>query len=62
MNRLNKSNVCCFKFGRFSLFMKDPFLTDYLCYLCHVFVMLSRLFIAALCYEKADLLALVCDF
>ena len=33
---------------------------DHLCYLCLVFVMLSRLFIAAL-WEKADLLALVYD-
>ena len=32
---------------------------DHLCYLCRVFVMLSRLFIAALvvtCWERADLL------
>ena len=36
---------------------------DHLCYLCLVFVMLSRLFIAALWSrrERADLLALVCD-
>ena len=38
---------------------------DHLCYLCLVFFMLSRLFIAALwsvtCWERADLLALVCD-
>ena len=37
---------------------------DHLCYFCLVFVMLSRLFIAALwvtCWEKADLLALACD-
>ena len=33
---------------------------DHLCYLCFVFVMLLRLFIAAL-WESADLLALVCD-
>ena len=32
---------------------------DHLCYLCLVFVMLSRLFIAA--RERADLVALVCD-
>ena len=32
---------------------------DHLCYLCLVFVMLSRLFIAA--WERADLLAFVCD-
>ena len=32
---------------------------DHLCYLCLVFVMLSRLSIA--CWERADLLALVCD-
>ena len=32
----------------------------HLCYLCLVFVMLSRLFIAAL-LEKADLLAFVYD-
>ena len=32
---------------------------DHLCYLCLVFVMLSRLFIAA--REKVDLLTLVCD-
>ena len=32
---------------------------DHLCYLCLVFVMLSRLFIAALWVH--DLLALVCD-
>ena len=39
---------------------------DHLCYLCLVFFMLSRLFIAALwspAFERADLLllALVCD-
>ena len=37
---------------------------DHLCYLCLVIVMLLRLFIAALwvtCWERADLLALVCD-
>ena len=36
----------------------------HLCYLCLVFVMRSRLFIAALkspASERADLLALVCD-
>ena len=35
----------------------------HLCYLCLVFVMLSRLFIAALWSpaEMADLFALVCD-
>ena len=33
---------------------------DHLCYLCLVFVMLSRLFIAAL-WERADLLDLICD-
>ena len=32
---------------------------DHLCYVCIVFIMLSRLFIADL--ERADLLALVCD-
>ena len=32
---------------------------DHLCYLCLVFVVLSRLFIAAL--WSPDLLALVCD-
>ena len=32
---------------------------DHLCYLCLVFVMLSRLFIAA--FWSPDLLALVCD-
>ena len=32
---------------------------DHLCYLCLVFVMLSRLFIAA--SWSADLLALLCD-
>ena len=32
---------------------------DHLCYLCLVFVMLSRLFIAA--RERVDLLAPVCD-
>ena len=38
---------------------------DHLCYLCLVFAMLSRLFIAALWSpkwkKKADLLALVCN-
>ena len=35
----------------------------FLCYLCSVCVMFSRLFIAALvtCWERADLLAIVCD-
>ena len=32
---------------------------DHLCYLCLVFVTLSRLFIAT--WERDDLLALVCD-
>ena len=36
---------------------------DHLCYLCLVFVILSRQFIAALCQllGRVDLLALVCD-
>ena len=36
---------------------------DHLCYLCLVFVMLSRLFIAALftCWGRAEILAFVCD-
>ena len=37
---------------------------DHLCYLCLVIVMLLRLFITALwspSWERADLLALVCD-
>ena len=35
---------------------------DHLCYICLVFVMLLRLFIAALWSpEGTDLLALVCD-
>ena len=35
---------------------------DHLCYLCLVFVMLLRLFIAAVWSpERADLVALVCD-
>ena len=37
---------------------------DHLCYLCLVFLMLSRLFIAALWSpggKRADLFALVCD-
>ena len=45
-------------------FQGDTSFVDQLCYLCLVFVMLSRLFIAALWYprgERADLLALVCD-
>ena len=33
---------------------------DHLCFLCLVFLMLLRLFIAA-CWERADLLALVGD-
>ena len=33
---------------------------DHLCYLCLVFVGLSRLFIAA-CWERAGRLALVCE-
>ena len=37
---------------------------DHLCYLCIMFVMLSRLFIAAVwspAWKKAELVALVCD-
>ena len=36
---------------------------DHLCYVCLVFVMLSCLFIAALftCWERAEILAFVCD-
>ena len=34
---------------------------DFLCYLCLAVVMRSRLFIVVLCWERADLLALVCD-
>ena len=36
----------------------------HLCYFCFVFIMLSDLFIACLvvtCWERVDLLALVCD-
>ena len=32
---------------------------DHLCYLCLVFAMLSRRFIAVICRERADLLAFV---
>ena len=34
---------------------------DFLGYLCLAVVMRSRLFIVVLCWERADLLALVCD-
>ena len=41
------------------LFQGGTSFVDHLCYLCLVFVMLSRLFIAT--WERDDLLALVCD-
>ena len=44
-------NVCDFSIQRvatFGLFQGDTSFVDHMCYLCLVFLMLSRLFIAAL--------------
>ena len=56
---LVRFSLCPARLGNYCPFQGSTSFVDHLCYLCLVFVMLSRLFIAAL--WSPDLLALVCD-
>ena len=51
--------ICLYQYVRDNPSKRKGLFVDHLCYLCLVFVMLSRLFIAG--WERVDLLALVCD-